>query len=286
MIIRRISFPAILAGATLAVATATMAAKQATDAAAEAGATYERAVPPGKIPKPILDAVNSPDRPAADKKLDNSRKPQQTLEFFGIEPGMKVADLWAGNGYMTELLARVIGPDGKVYSQNGKFPPQFQKAVEAWKARPKEPGLSNVVELEESFDNPSGILPVPSGSLDAVITEMNYHDMVGRGYDLDKINAAIFNALKPGGVYGIIDNSGQPGSGVRDVSTLHRVDEAFVVGQIEKAGFKLQAASDVLRNSKDDRTWLVFKHRGQQDRFVLKFVKPQGAGGVGAGLPH
>jgi predicted methyltransferase len=72
---------------------------------------------------------------------------------------------------------------------------------------------------------------------------------------------------------------------VHNASTLHRIDEAVVVRQIEKAGFKLQAASDVLRNPKDDRTWLVFKHRGEQDRFVLKFIKPQGAGGVGAGSP-
>jgi predicted methyltransferase len=283
MRIRRISFPAILACAMLlAAVTHAFSAQQEKDTAAEAGATYESTVAPGKIPKPILDAVNSPDRPAVDRALDGSRKPEQTLEFFGIEPGMKVADLWAGGGYMTELLARVVGPDGKVYSQNGKFPPKFQKAEDAWKARAKKPGLGNIVELEEPFDDPSGILPVPSGSLDAVITEMNYHDLVGRGYDLGKINAAVFNALKPGGVYGIIDNSAQPGSGVRDISTLHRIDEAFAVKQIEKAGFKLQAASDVLRNSKDDRTWLVFQHRGEQDRFVLKFIKPQGAGGVSA----
>jgi hypothetical protein len=177
MRIRRITIPAILAGASLILATVAIAAEQEKDAAAEAGATYESTVPAAKIPKAIINAVNSPDRPATDKKLDESRKPEQTLEFFGIEPGMKVADLWAGNGYMTELLARVVGPEGKVYSQNGKFPPQFQKAVDAWKARPKEPGLSNVVELEKPFDNPSDILPVAPGSLDAVITEMNYHDM-------------------------------------------------------------------------------------------------------------
>jgi predicted methyltransferase len=136
----------------------------------------------------------------------------------------------------------------------------------------------------ESF--PVGdILPVPTDSLDAVICNMNYHDMVGRGYDTAKINAAVFNALKPGGIYGIIDNSAAPGSGARDVSTLHRIDEAYEVNQIKGAGFVLQAASDALRNPKDDRTWLVFQHRGEQDRFMLKFVKPQGAGGVGAKSP-
>ena len=125
---------------------------------------------------------------------------------------MKVADLWAGGGYTTELLARTVGPSGKVYSQNGPFPPAFKKGEGAWKARLKEPGLSNVVELQKPFDHPDDVLPVPPESLDAVIIDMNYHDMVGRGYDRAKINAAVFKALKPGGVYGVVDNSAAPGS--------------------------------------------------------------------------
>ncbi|MGA8568181.1 MAG: hypothetical protein WB580_10350, partial [Candidatus Binataceae bacterium] len=185
-----------------------------------------------------------------------------------------------------ELLARTVGPSGKVYSQNGTFPPAFKKGEEAWKARLKEPGMSNVVELQKPFDDPDDILPVPPESLDAVIINMNYHDMVGRGYDRAKINAAIFKALKPGGVYGVIDNSAAPGSGARDVNTLHRIDEAFETNEIKQAGFMLVAVSAVLRNPKDDRTWFVMKHRGEQDRFVLKFVKPPAAGGIGAGLPH
>jgi predicted methyltransferase len=238
------------------------------------------------IPEDITAAVNSPDRPAADKKLDESRHPAEILEFFGIKPGMKVADIWAGGGYTTELLARTVGPTGKVYSQNGPFPPAFKKGQEAWKARLSEPGMANVVEVQRPFDHPDDILPVPPESLDAVIVNMNYHDMVGRGYDTARINAALFKALKPGGVYGVIDNSAAPGSGARDANTLHRIDEALETNQIKQAGFKLAATSDVLRNPKDDRTWFVMKHRGQQDRFVLKFVKPRGAGGIGKGLAH
>jgi predicted methyltransferase len=250
------------------------------DASTETGATYETAIASEKIPQFIKNAVNSPDRPAADKQLDPGRKPEQLLAFFGIEPGMKVADLWAAGGYTTELLARAVGPSGKVYSQNGEMPVE-----DAWKARLKEPGMGQIVELYEPFTNPDGILAVPAGSLDAVICNMNYHDMIGSGYNTGRINAAVFNSLKPGGIYGIIDNSAVPGSGARDVSTLHRVDEAYEVNQIKGAGFMLQAASDVLRNPKDDRAWLVFKHRGEQDRFMLKFIKPQGAGGVGNKLP-
>ncbi|HVB79881.1 MAG TPA: hypothetical protein VNE82_08030 [Candidatus Binataceae bacterium] len=280
LLILAIIFPAAIA---LAASGAVAAGESGT--AAEAGAVSRGEVP-AAIPSAIIQAVNSPDRPAADKRLDAGRHPEQLLAFFGIAPGMKVADLWAGGGYTTELLARTVGPTGKVYSQNGPFPPAFKKGEEAWKARLKEPGMSNVVELLKPFDHPDDILPVAPGSLDAVIIDMNYHDLVGRGYDRAKINAAVFRALKPGGVYGVVDNSAAPGSGKRDVSTLHRIDQAFETSEIKRAGFKLEAASAVLRNPKDDRTWFVMKHRGEQDRFVLKFVKPPGAGGVGAGLPH
>jgi predicted methyltransferase len=241
---------------------------------------------PAAISQAITSAINSPDRPAADRQLDAGRHPDQLLAFFGIAPGMQVADLWAGGGYTTELLARTVGSSGKVYSQNGLFPAASRKGEEAWKARLKEPGMSNVVELQKPFDHPDDILPVPPESLDAVIIDMNYHDLVGRGYDRARINAAMFKALKPGGVYGVIDNSAAPGSGARDANTLHRIDEAFETNEIKQAGFKLVAVSAVLRNPRDDRSWFVMKHRGEQDRFVLKFVKPPGAGGVGRGLTH
>jgi predicted methyltransferase len=271
--------------AVIALATSGAISADEGIAAAEASAGSGSEVPPA-VSQAVTSAVSSPDRPAADRQLDAGRHPDQILAFFRIAPGMHVADLWAGGGYTTELLARTVGPSGKIYSQNGTFPPAFKKGEEAWKARLKEPGMSNVVELQKPFDHPDDILPVPPESLDAVIIDMNYHDMVGRGYDRAKINAAVFKALKPGGVYGVIDNSAAPGSGARDANTLHRIDEAFETNEIKKAGFKLVAVSAVLRNPKDDRTWFVMKHRGEQDRFVLKFVKPAGAGGVGAGLPH
>jgi predicted methyltransferase len=288
---RRISILATIFCATIFCATAALPVSAAmaageTDASAEAGAAQQGPIPAAQISQAVTAAVNSPGRPAADKELDAGRRPEQILAFLGIKSGMNVADLWAGGGYMTELLARTVGPSGKVYSQNGTFPPSFKKGEDAWKARLKEPGFSNVVELQKPFDHPGDILPVPPESLDAVIIDMNYHDMVGRGYDRDKINTAVFKALKPGGIYGIIDNSAQPGSGERDANTLHRIDETFEIKEIEQAGFKLEAASSVLRNPKDDRTWFIMKHRGEQDRFVLKFVKPRGAGGIGAGLPH
>jgi predicted methyltransferase len=240
---------------------------------AKAAEIQAGAIPQSQIPQYVVDAVNSPARPPADRKLDPSREPEQLMAFFGIKPGMKVADLWAGGGYTTELLARTVGPSGKVYSQNMEFPASFKTAAEMWQARVKEPGMGNVVEITKPFDAPD-LLPVPPGSLDAVIINMNYHDMVGRGFNRDNINHAVFTALKPGGIYGLVDNSAKPGTGASDANTLHRIDENFELGEIEKAGFRLVATSNVLRNPNDPRTEPFWKINHTQDRFVLKFVKP------------
>ncbi len=261
---RRISIAILLIAGPLAIAAV---------AASAAGVEHEGATPQSNIPKYIVDAVNSPARPAADRQLDPSRNPEQMLAFFGIKPGMKVADLWAGGGYTTELLARTVGSGGKVYSQNMEFPESFKKAAEMWQARVKEPGLANVVEITKPFDSPD-LLPVPPGSLDAVIVNMNYHDMVGRGFNRDNVNHAVLTALKPGGIYGLVDNSARPGTGASEANTLHRIDENFETGEIEKAGFRLTATSDVLRNPNDPRTQPFWKINHTQDRFVLKFVKP------------
>ncbi len=243
-------------------------------------------IPASQIPKEVTDAINSPERPAADKALDAGRRPDQIMAFYEIKPGMKIADIFAGGGYMTELYARIVGPSGTVYSQNGPFPEQFKKIEDAWNERLKEPALKNVVKVSKPFDAPD-LLPVPPDSLDAVIIHLNYHDMVGFKLNRDNVNAAVFKALKPGGIYGIVDHSAKPGTGDTETTTLHRIDEDFLIKDIEKAGFKLHGASSALRHPEDDRSWIVFKHRGETDRFMLKFVKAPavaaGASGSGAG---
>jgi predicted methyltransferase len=240
-------------------------------------------IPADQIPPAIKSAIASPERPAADRSLDAGREPDQMLAFFGIAPGMQVAELFAGSGYTTELLARAVGPTGKVYSQNSiegwepyspvPFPEKFKRTGEAWEERLKNPALHNVVPVKRAFSAPD-LLPVAPGSLDAVVMNMNYHDMVLFKIDREKVNAAVFKALKPGGFYDIVDHSAKDGSGIKDVS-LHRIDEKFLADEVQKAGFKLAAASSALRHPEDDRTWMVFKKRGQTDRFMLKFVKPQ-----------
>jgi predicted methyltransferase len=259
----------ILIGAAAFATTSSAVRAQQTEAAAK---NEVGPIPAAKIPPYIIAAVNSPDRPAADKALDAGRKPAQMLAFFGIKPGMKVVDLSAGAGYTTELLALVVGPTGKVYSQN-YLPPKMSKTLDAWHERLKQPALSNVVPIEKPADDPD-LLPVSPDSLDAVAINMNYHDLVNHKVNVDKMNKYIFRMLKKAGIYGIIDNSAQAGSGARDVGTLHRIGEAYVTNEVTLAGFQLEGSSSALRNPQDDRTWLIFKHRGEQDRFMLKFVKP------------
>ncbi len=234
-------------------------------------------IPQERIPQPVRDAVNASDRSAADKNLDAGRQPGQMLAFFGIQPGMKVADLWAGTGYTTELLSRTVGANGMVYSQNPPFPPEFQIVADTWTERLKNPALKNVTAVSKSFDA-NDLLPAPPGSLDVVVMNMNYHDLVIRNIDRAKVNGAVFQALKSGGVYGIIDHSAKDGSGVSDIQ-LHRIDEQFLVNEVQKAGFTLVARSSAFRHAEDDRTWSASprtagERRGTSDRFMLLFKKP------------
>jgi predicted methyltransferase len=250
---------------------------------AQQNATAQTAVPESppipseQIPQPIKDAVQAADRPAADKNLDAGRKPEQMLAFFGIQPGMKVADLWAGGGYTTELLSRAVGATGAVYSQNPPFPPEFQQVAQAWTERLKNPVLKNVTAVTKGFDA-DDVLPAPLGSLDVVIMNMNYHDLVLRNVDRAKVNAAVRQALKSGGAYAIVDHSAKDGSGIKDIER-HRIDEQFLINEVRQAGFTLAARSSALRHPEDDRTWVASprvagERRGTTDRFMLIFRKP------------
>ncbi|HLH78583.1 MAG TPA: hypothetical protein VKV28_17410 [Candidatus Binataceae bacterium] len=241
--------------------------------AAAAEVAEEPAIPQGQIPAYISNAIRS--RSAADKKLDGARKPAQMMAFLGIRPGMKVADIFAAGGWMTEVLSRTVGPDGTVYSINPPFPPRFHMISAAWQKRLKKPELKNVVAVTKRLDAPD-LIPGPAGSLDAAVIDLNYHDLVGMKRNRDALNDAIFKALKPGGIYGVIDHSAKAGTGAQAASTLHRIDEQFVINEVEKAGFKLASASSALRNPQDPRTALsrTYSGPGHTDRFMLKFVKP------------
>ena len=215
------------------------------------------------------------DRSEADRALDPGRHPVEMIAFFGILPGQHVAELGSGTGYTTELLARVVGPTGVVYGQNPKW--LLEKYAEKpWAARLTKPVMKNVVRLDREFDDP---FPPEVKDLDAVVSILFYHDTVWLKADRDKMNKAAFAALKHGGVYGIIDHSAQAGSGLRDVKTFHRIDEAVVKAEVTHAGFQLADEAAFLRNPTDPRDWndapnAAEGKRGTSDRFVLKFTKP------------
>jgi predicted methyltransferase len=236
----------------------------------------ERADDPSKPPPSFYaDIVAASDRDKADRELDEGRRPAETLRFFGIAPGMRVAEISAGGGYTAELLARAVGPQGKVYAQNSPFVLK-RFAAAPWKARLKKPVMKNVVRLDRNFDV---ALPPQVKDLDAVLVVLFYHDFVWQKVDRERFNAMVYDALRPGGIYGIIDHSARPGTGLRDVEKLHRIEESTLRAEVEKAGFELVETGEFLRNPADTRDWnasprTAGEKRGTSDRFVLKYVKP------------
>jgi predicted methyltransferase len=236
----------------------------------------ERADDPSKPPPSFYaDIVAASDRDKADRELDEGRQPAETLRFFGIAPGMRVAEISAGGGYTAELLARTVGPQGKVYAQNSPFVLK-RFAAAPWKTRLKKPVMKNVVRLDRNFDV---ALPPQVKDLDAVLVVLFYHDFVWQKVDRERFNAMVYDALRPGGIYGIIDHSARPGTGLRDVEKLHRIEESTLRAEVEKAGFELVETGEFLRNPADTRDWnasprTAGEKRGTSDRFVLKYVKP------------
>ncbi len=219
--------------------------------------------------------VRAPDRDPADRALDESRRPEELLVFFGIRPGMRVAELGAAGGYTTELLSRAVGPDGRVWGQNSRFILD-RFAEKPWSERLAKPVMRNVVRVDRPFDDP---LPADAHDLDAVLIVLFYHDTVWMGVDRAAMNAAVWRALRPGGVYGIVDHSGRAGTGTTEAQTLHRIEEAVVRREVEGAGFQLAREADFLRNPSDPRDWndsprAAGDRRGKSDRFVLAFTKP------------
>ena len=247
-------------------------------AARTVGAAEQGASAPAPSSGAGSEAVAAPDRSQADRDLDAGRQPAEMLAFFGIGQGMKVAELGAGGGYTAELLARTVGPTGKVYAQNSQFLLD-RFAQQPWTERLTKPVMANVVRLDRPFDDP---FPPDVKDLDAVLIVLFYHDTYWQKVDRAKMNAAMFRALKPGGVYGIVDHSAKVGTGAADVETLHRIDEPTLRADVEQAGFVLEGSADFLRHAADTRDWSASprtagEKRGTSDRFVLKFVKPNAA---------
>jgi predicted methyltransferase len=223
----------------------------------------------------ISAAVNDPSRPDADKARDGDRKPGEMLAFSGVKRGSNVADLIPGGGYFTRLFAKAVGPKGHVYAF---VPDELLKkratAADGVKALAADPGFSNVSVI----DGPISDLHAPQ-PLDIVWTSQNYHDLHNwtSAENLAAFNKSVFAALKPGGVFIVLDHVAASGAPANVTETLHRIDPAVVKQEVVAAGFTFEGASDVLKNSADDHTAKVFDAsvRGKTDQFILKFRKPK-----------
>jgi predicted methyltransferase len=229
------------------------------------------------IPKAIADAVADPARPEADRQNDAERKPAESVAFAGLKPGQKVADLWPGGGYFTRIFSAVVGPKGHVFAvpppRRPNAPPNAPDPAARVQAIAADPHFGNVTVLQSMPADLS--LPEP---VDLVWTSRNYHDFHNiPNTDVAAIDKAIFNALKPGGTFVVLDHAAEKGSGFRDTSTLHRVDPEAVKKEVEAAGFKFVGESDILHNPQDTHTEKVFDSsvRGKTDQFILKFRKPK-----------
>lgn len=222
------------------------------------------------------DIVAAADRTEADRALDDGRQPAAFIDFLQLQPGMHVADLGAGGGYTTELLARAVGPTGVVYGQNTPFILE-RFAQKPWSERVARPVNQHVKGITTEFSQP---LPDElAGTLDAVVNVLFYHDSVWMETDRAAMNANIFASLKPGGIYVIVDHSGGGGTGTSEARTLHRIEEQVVRDEVMGAGFELVDEGMFLRNPDDTRDWnaapgAAAEKRGTSDRFVLKFQKP------------
>jgi predicted methyltransferase len=209
-----------------------------------------------------------PIRPEADRARDPDRKPAELVAFAGVRPGDRVAELAPGGGYFTRILSGVVGPEGRVYAMAGRPSPALQELAAA------RPNI--VVTVAEP-----GTIPAPE-PVDMVWTTLNYHDFknvkVGDVDGAATINAAALRALKPGGLYLVVDHDTAAGAGASQTSTLHRIEGALVRREVESAGFRLDGQSDLFRHPADDHTIKVQETgiRGRTDQFVLRFRKPKG----------
>jgi predicted methyltransferase len=229
------------------------------------------------IPNYISAAVADQARPEKDKARDADRKPAETVVFAGVKPGMTVGELMPGGGYYTRILSKVVGPKGHVYAITGEeILARMAKAADASKAIAADPAYGNVSAIVE----PVASVKAPE-RLDLVWTTQNYHDLhIERSFgkvDMTAFDKSVYAALKPGGIFFVLDHAAAPGATLADIAKLHRIDEAMVKKEVEAAGFKLESESNILRNPADPHTATVFDAsiRGHTDQFMLRFRKPK-----------
>lgn len=233
---------------------------------ATGGATRERAS------DPIAGAVQDASRPNDDIAADRARKPAETLSFAGVRPGMIVGEFYPGGGYFTRMLSRIVGPKGHVYAIENE---RWVKA-DAPVVAPFAGGAFANVNWKPA---PFGTVDFPE-KLDIAWVTQNYHDLKIARYgvvDTLAFDRQVFAALKPGGVFMVVDHEAPAGTDDAATAKLHRIERAKVIEEVTSAGFKLVAEGNFLRNPIDDHAVPIFdpKVQGHTDQYVLKFAKPR-----------
>ena len=212
------------------------------------------------------DAMNSADRSAEDKARDAARRPDEVLEFVGIGAGMTVLDVAASTGWYTEVLSAAVGPGGQVIAHNTEGRRDRSEPGIA----PKAERLGNVTLLFADFGS-MGL----DGEADAALTALNFHDLHNRGAEAVALFLGdVYKALKPGGVFAVIDHEGSAG---QDNKSLHRIEAAVAAAALEQAGFFVEAVSDILDNPADDHSLHMRDESLQRntDRFLIRARKPE-----------
>ena len=235
------------------------------------------AEPPAGSPPGIAPAVAMTDRPAEARALDASRKPYDVLTFLGLKRGDRVLDVMTGSGYYAEIIGNSIGSYGTVLAVE---PTVFADAASRTALAQLVKRVPNVALVEVM---PADLDP-PADAYDFVMMHLVYHDLYWSSakfkfprMDPDAFLRRLFKAVRPGGIVGVVDHAAAPGGDTRTIAdALHRIDPAVVKADFARAGFKLEAESDLLANSADDRSRSVFDAamKGKTDRMVMRFRKP------------
>jgi predicted methyltransferase len=221
------------------------------------------------VPAPILHAMADATRPQTDRNADALRDPADTIAFAGVKPGMVVGELFPGGGYYTRLLSGVVGPTGKIYALETT---RWKSSLAVDQKMAAEPGRGNVVVTGTAF----GEFSLPE-KIDLFWITQNYHDLHIAEYgsvDMLAFNRHVFDSLKPGGTYFIVDHQANPGITAAEMAVLHRIEKAQVIAEVTAAGFKLVGESAVLHRTDDDHTKPIFDLHGKTDQYLLKFVRP------------
>lgn len=228
------------------------------------------AVAPTQAAADLYDlAIADPRRPSGEVERDPLRAPYDMLAFAGIARGARVADIRPEEGYFTRLFAVAVGPQGRVYA----FVPTRTAARENGFADGLSAEYGNVERVTGALD--AMAFPEP---LDVIFMAQEYHDFHIPRFETDvaAMNRAAYAALKPGGLYVVIDHQAAAGAGIGVVETLHRIEGAQLRREVEAAGFVFDGESEAVRNPEDDHSLNVFDPaiRGRTDQFVYRFRKP------------